>query len=67
MPYGTVKSAAISWYDLDEHPSFDRLSIDIEEAEPRHRDTGILDADGNKIFYYERREPIGFYRLGIDD
>ena len=59
------------WYDdgndiVNQAPNNSGVSICVDELGPQLYDTGILDADGNPITFYEVKRPIGFYRIGED-
>lgn len=50
-----------SWYDYGADWSRPQQeTITIEEYGPSIIDTGLLDANGDRIIRTERREPIGF-------
>lgn len=58
----------MSWWDEGENlPTEGRVSIEIEEQAPVTHNTGILAPDGNPIYWTERRQPIGFIRIGEDE
>lgn len=59
--YTTQPTAA--WWD--EHRGTHVLARTVHEAEPATpKFTGLLAADGTKIFRVEAPRPIGFVRLG---
>jgi hypothetical protein len=46
--------------DWDDPNASDYLAKTVLETEQQPRDSGPLDAGGNKLFSLEQREPVGF-------
>ena len=47
-------------WDSDEGAMTERPSMTVYEPAPEPRDTGLIDAQGVRIYAFEEREPIGF-------
>lgn len=56
--YTSVKPRAYleDWYDRDPFPSH----LTVYEPDEGPFFTGLLDAQGNELYAYDEREPIGF-------
>lgn len=60
MRYVTLRGVpATSWWDTN---AVDYLPRTVHEEDRKPIDTGLLDANGTKLYRVEDREPIGFIR-----
>lgn len=48
------------WWDMAR--ATDYLARTVHEDEPKPVDTGLLDANGVKLYRVEDRQPVGFIR-----
>jgi hypothetical protein len=55
-----IRQPSAMWVSNEEWTSDERVTISVSECDAEPTDTGLLDADGVRLFRVAGREPMGY-------